>query len=267
VNDATGFLVRHGPAVLFVWVLAEQLGLPIPALPALLAAGALTRSAGVNPLPALLAAMVASLLADTLWYAIGRRGGAKVMSFLCRVALEPDSCVRRTEDLFSRHGARSLLVAKFVPGLSTAAPPLAGIFRMRFSRFLLFNSIGALIWAGGMMLVGYLLGEQIEAIVTAIGRAGHLVGLVLAGLALYVLAKWVNRRRFLRKIRIARMRPEELKQRLDAGEEIVIVDLRSSLDFEAEPETIPGALRVAGEDLVNQHQRIPRDRDIILFCT
>ena len=267
MNDASDFLVRHGPTMLFVWVLAEQLGLPIPALPALLAAGALARSAGMNPLGPLVAAMAASLLADTLWYEIGRRGGARVMNFLCRVSLEPDSCVRRTEDLFSRHGARSLLLAKFVPGLSTAAPPLAGIFRMRFSRFLFYNTLGAFIWAGGTMLVGYLLGNQIEAIVSAVGRAGHLVGLVLGGLVLYVLAKWVNRRRFLRKIRIGRIRPEELKQRLDAGEEIVIVDLRSSLDFEAEPETIPGSLRVAGDDLVNQHQRIPRDRDIILFCT
>src|SRR5262245_31736950 len=200
VNEASEFLVKHGPLVLFVWVLAEQLGLPIPALPALLAAGALARSVGMNPFPALAAALLASLLADTLWYEIGRRGGGKVMNFLCRVSLEPDSCVRKPEDLLSRHGARSLLVAKFVPGLSTAAPPLAGIFRMRFSRFLLFNSIGAVIWAGGTILVGYLLGNQLEAIVAGVARAGHLVTLVLAGLALYVLAKWINRRRFLRKI-------------------------------------------------------------------
>lgn len=267
MNETTGFLLRHGPLVIFLWVLVEQLGIPIPALPALLAAGALARNEGLNPFGAFAAALAASLLADSLWYEIGRRGGGKVMNFLCRVSLEPDSCVRRTEDLFSRHGARSLLVAKFLPGLSTAAPPLAGIFRMRFSRFLFFNAIGASLWAGGTILLGYLLSDQLEAIAAAAARMGNWVGLVLGLFALYLGIKWINRRRFLHSIRIGRIRPDELKQKLDAGEDVLIVDLRSSLDFEAEPETIPGSLRIDRDDLVHQHQKIPRDREIILFCT
>jgi membrane protein DedA with SNARE-associated domain len=267
VGDASEFLIRHGWQVLFVWVLAEQLGVPVPAFPLLLAAGALGRRSAIGLPAAFAAALAASLLADIFWYEIGRRRGTAVMRFLCRISLEPDSCVRRTEDLFSRHGARSLLVAKFVPGLSTAAPPLAGIFRMRFSRFLLFSAIGAALWAGGTMLAGYLLSDQLEALVQAAERFGSLLGFALAGLVAYMVLKWINRRRFLHKLRIARIHPEELKRRLDAGEELVIIDLRSSVDFEAAPETIPGSLRVDQDAFVTQHQRIPRDREIILFCT
>jgi membrane protein DedA with SNARE-associated domain len=257
----------YGPLLLFLLVLVDQLGLPLPSLPALLAAGAMARSAGLNPFELLAVAVVASLLADALWYEIGRRRGGKVLHRLCRISLEPDSCVRVTEDLFARHGVRSLLIAKFVPGLSTVAPPLAGIFRMPFPRFLFFSAFGALLWAGGSIIVGYVFSEQLRAIVSAVGRMGSWVGFALALVLVYVLLKWFNRQRFLRSIRIGRVRPEELKARLDAGEEIVVVDLRSSLDFDAEPETIPGALRINGDDLVNQHQRIPRDREIILFCT
>jgi membrane protein DedA with SNARE-associated domain len=267
VERSTEFLIRNGPAVLFLLVLAEQLGAPIPALPALLAAGAVARVEGLDPSGGLIAALAACLLADSTWYAIGRRGGGKVMSFLCRISLEPDSCVRRTEDLFSRHGARSLLVAKFVPGLSTAAPPLAGAFRMPFPKFLAFDFAGSLLWAAGAILTGYVFSEQLEEIASAIASMGSFAGIAAGALALYVLLKWLNRRAFLRALRIARIRPEELKEKLDAAEELVIVDLRSSLDFESEPETIPGALRIDREDLVRQHERIPRNRDVILFCT
>jgi membrane protein DedA with SNARE-associated domain len=258
---------RHGPLILFLWVLVEQLGAPIPALPALLAAGAVSRASRVGLLAPLGMAVVASLLADALWYAIGRRSGARVMRFLCRIALEPDSCVRRTEDLFARHGERSLLFAKFIPGLSTVAPPLAGLVRMPFPRFLLFNTAGAVLWAGSSILIGYLFSRQLEAIVAAVARAGDWLQLTIVLLAAYLLLKWWSRQRFLRSIRVGRMRPEELKERLDAGEELVVVDLRSSREFDESPRSIPGALRIDAEDLVREHAKIPRDREVILFCT
>jgi hypothetical protein len=138
---------------------------------------------------------------------------------------------------------------------------------MRFPRFLLFSAVGATLWAGGAIGLGYLFSERLEAVAAAAARFASWAGLALALLAAYVLFKWLERQRFLRFIRIGRIRPEELKARLDAGEEIVIVDLRSSLDFEAEPETIPGSMRIDGDDLVNQHEKIPHDRDVILFCT
>src|SRR2546425_9372261 len=141
---------------------AEQLGLPIPAIPLLLAAGALAGSQRLSLALILLVSVVASLLADTLWYELGRRRGVPVLDFLCSVSLEPDSCVRRTEQMFGRYGVRSLVVSKFVPGLGTAAPPLAGIFGMRLPRFLLFDSLGALLYVGFFTGLGRLFSAQLE---------------------------------------------------------------------------------------------------------
>ncbi len=262
------FLVRYGYVVLFVWVLAEQVGLPIPAVPLLFAAGALGGSGRLNFGLAIGVALLASLLSDVTWYEIGRRRGSRVLQLLCRISLEPDSCVRRTEEVFARHGARSLLVAKFIPGLSTAAPPLAGIFHMRLSRFLLFDGLGALIWAGAFAGLGYLFSDQLERIAAYALRLGGSLAVMLAGcLAGYIVWKYAQRLRFLRRLRIARITPQELRRKLDAGEDVVIVDLRHSLDFEADPSTIPGAVRLPPEEVERRHQEIPRDRDIVLYCT
>ncbi len=268
MDDAIHFLLRHGYFVLFAWVLAEQIGLPLPAVPFLFAAGAMGGSGRLNLGLAIGVAVLASLLSDVTWYEIGRRRGSQVLQLLCRISLEPDSCVRRTEEVFARHGARSLLVAKFIPGLSTAAPPLAGIFRMRLSRFLLFDGVGALAWAGAFAGMGYLFSDQLEQLAAYVLRLGASLAGILAGcLAVYILWKYAQRHRFLRQLRIARITPEELKRRLDDGENVMIVDLRHSLDFEAEPHFIPGALRLSPEELERRHHEIPRDRDVVLYCT
>ena len=268
MDEAIQFLVRHGYSVLFVWVLAEQIGLPLPAIPTLVAAGALAGFGRLNVALAIGLAVLASLLSDTVWYQIGRHRGSRVLQLLCRISLEPDSCVRRTEEVFARYGVASLLVAKFIPGLSTAAPPLAGIFGMRLPRFLLFDGSGALLWAGAFAGLGYLFSRQIEQVAAPALQMGTPLAGVLAGcLALYILWKYVQRHRFLRQLRIARVTPEELKRKLDAGEDVVIVDLRHSLDFQGEPHTIPGAMRLPVEELEQRHQEIPNNRDIVLYCT
>jgi membrane protein DedA with SNARE-associated domain len=268
VSETLDFIVHHGYSVLFVWMGAEQLGLPIPAFPLLLAAGALAGSGQLHFAGILAVSVGASLLADTLWYELGRRQGARVLQFLCRVSLEPDSCVRRTELTFGRYGMGSLIVSKFIPGLSTAAPPLAGIFGTRLPRFLLYTGLGALLYAGTFAGLGYLFSAQLERIAESALRMGEWLVVFLAGsLAAYVLAKLWQRRRFLRKLRMARITPEELKERLDGGEEMVIVDLRHPLDVEAEPHLIPGALHYSPDDLDARHGEIPRDRDVVLYCT
>ncbi len=150
------FILRHGYLVLLAWVFAEQGGLPIPSIPLLLAAGALAGTGRLNLFTALFCCLVAALAADTIWYQLGKRNGIKVLQLLCRISLEPDSCVRRTEGLFEKQGARSLLFAKFLPGLNTVATPLAGIFRMKFRKFLLFDALGILLWAGSFLLAGYI---------------------------------------------------------------------------------------------------------------
>ncbi len=267
MDEVTQFLIRHGGIVLFAVVLAEQVGLPIPAVPVLLAAGALAGAGKMNLALAVLLGVTACLLGDLIWYYLGRHRGAGVLKVLCRISLEPDSCVRRTESFFFRHGMRSLVLAKFIPGLSTATPALAGLFKVSVGRFLLYNGLGALLWTAAFVAPGYLFSDQLEWVAAQAARLGSsLVVLVAGALALYIAYKYVHRQILLRELRIARITPDELKQLLDAGHEPVIVDLRQPLDRQANPYSIPGALWMAVEDLEHRHHEIPRDRDVILFC-
>lgn len=267
MDEVTQFLIRHGALVLFAVVLAEQAGLPIPALPVLLAAGALAGLGKLNLAMAILMAVTACLLGDLVWYYLGRYRGARVLNVLCRISLEPDSCVRRTENFFVRHGTRSLVLAKFIPGLSTVTPALAGLFKVTLRRFLLYDTLGALLWAGAFILPGYFFSAQLERIAAQADRFGSSLGVIIAGVVvLYIAYKYIRRRLLLRELRIARIMPEELKQLMDAGQDVMIVDLRQPLDVEADPYTIPGSLRIAVEDLEHRHHEIPRDRDIILYC-
>ena len=261
------FLIQHGYAVLFAWVFAEQMGLPLPAIPILFAAGALAGEGQLNPALSFGLAVVAALISNVLWYQIGRRGGSSVLAMLCRISLNPDSCIRRTSDIFSRHGARSLLVAKFLPGLAHVAPPLAGIFRMPLWRFLLFNGLGTCFWVvlcGGL---GYLFSDQVEQIAIYTLRLGaSLIIVIVGGLMGYILWKYAQRRKFLRQLQFGRITPEELKQKLDAGEEIMILDVRHPLQFKAEPRTIPGAIYLPLEQLGQASRPFPRDREVVLYC-
>jgi hypothetical protein len=159
-------------------------------------------------------------------------------------------------------------VAKFLPGLGTVAPPLAGIFHMRRRRFLLFDAMGAALWGGTFLGLGYVFSGQIDWVAEHLASlGGWLLVLILAALAAYIAKKFVARQRFLRDLRIARITVDELKEKLDSGEELVIVDLRHSVDFEADPETIPGAFRMDAKELEEKNDRLPRDREVILYCT
>jgi membrane protein DedA with SNARE-associated domain len=172
LDEAVQFLVQHGYLLLFAWVLVEQLGLPIPAIPLLLAAGALAGSGRMDLAVAVGLSLIAVVLADVFWYCLGRYRGGRMLKLLCRISLKPDSCVRRTENVFIRHGAHSLLVAKFVPGLNTAAPTLAGIFRMPVPRFMLFDSLGGLFWVVTFTGVGFIFSDQLEQIAAYSSRWG-----------------------------------------------------------------------------------------------
>ncbi len=268
MHGSLEFLLKHGSLVLFAWVFAEQLGLPLPSIPLLLAAGALAGTGRMSFPLSLLLPVGAALLADLFWYEVGRRKGIRVLQWLCKISLEPDSCVRRTEGAFAKHGARSLLVAKFLPGLNAVASPLAGIFHMRAPRFLLFDALGALLWAGSFLGLGYAFSGQIERVAQhALALGSTLFFLLIGPLAAYIAWKFIARQRFLRELRISRITPDELKKKIDGGEDLVIVDLRHSLDFEAEPETIPGAFRMDAQQLQEKTDRLPRDREVILYCT
>jgi membrane protein DedA with SNARE-associated domain len=253
---------------MFLYVFADQLGVPLPAVPALLAMGALGAAGKLNFGLALLLSVAATVLADATWYTLGRARGSHVLRLLCKISLEPDSCVRRTEDVFLRYGVRALVVAKFVPGLGTVAPPLAGMVGVSVPRFALYSALGALLWAGTWSSLGYVAGDALAHVMDETGRFGTvLLSLVAAAVAGYVIVKWIQRQRFLRSLRIARMSQDELKRDLDAGNPVFVVDLRSALDVAATPFVIPGALRIAAEELERRHERIPRDRDVVVYCS
>jgi len=265
MHQTLEFVVRHGYLLLFLWILAEQAALPLPSIPLLLAAGALIHDGRMHLAPVILLGVMASLLADNGWYQLGRHRGSRVLNFLCRIALEPDSCVRRTESAFLRYGSRSLLLAKFVPGLNAAATPLAGISGMSLPRFLLFDTLGALLWISSYTLAGYVFAGQLERVFTYAEQMGAWLGIVIALLlAGWIAWKFIQRRRFLRKLQVSRITVDELRGWLDAGEDVVILDVRSGLET---GHAIPGALRIPIEELNGRHLDIPRDRDIVLFCS
>jgi membrane protein DedA with SNARE-associated domain len=260
------FVARHGYTLIFFWVLAEQATLPIPSFPLLLVTGALVHTAQLHLLPALASAFAACAIADNVWFQLGKRYGGRALQFICKVAIEPDSCVRRTENVFLRHGLRSLLVSKFIPGLNSVTAPLAGGAGAPLGRFLFFDSLGALMWIGVYVLAGYVFSDQLEIAFGYAVRMGSGVFIAaLSAFAAWIAWKAIQRRNFIKSIGTARISPAELQAMLRAGSELTIVDVRSSLA--AEIELIPGALRIPAEELPARHLEIPRDREIVLFCT
>ena len=260
------FVVRHGYALLFFWILAEQGALPLPSAPLLLACGALAKDGRLSPHWIVLTGLAACLIADNFWFMLGRRRGVKVLRFICRLALEPDSCVRQTETAYQKYGSRSLLIAKFVPGLNAVSAPLAGISGLSFGRFILFDTFGALAWIVSFAGLGYIFSGQLDKVGDYAARMGSWFAVVAVGLlAAWIGWKFWQRKRFLKKLAVARISPAELRQKLESGEEVVVVDVRSAL--ESEEDSVPGALRIPLEELETRHIDIPRDRDIILFCS
>lgn len=267
MNEVSAFLVEYGEIVLVAVVFAEQIGLPLPAIPVLLAVGALAGVGKMNLGVAVSLSVIACFAGDLVWYELGRHRGRQALNLLCRISLEPDSCVRRTETFFSRHGLRALVMAKFIPGLSTITPALAGLFGVSGKRFLLYNGLGALLWTVAFVGPGYLFSNQLEAIAAQAASLGlSLVVTLGAGLVAYIAYKFVHRQRLLRELRVARISPGELKRLMDDGQEVLVVDLRGALDHEADPYTIPGALRMTPEELEHRHHEIPRHQEVILFC-
>lgn len=267
------FFVHYAYLILFVWVLVEQLGFPIPSVPVLLTAGTLTATHRVNGPAALLAVLTACLVADSLWYAMGRRYGNAVLKLLCRLSFEADTCVSKTEGYFHRRGAQTLLFAKFIPGLSTVAAPIAGQTGMPYLRFLAYDLGGSTIWAVAYLLAGRFFGDlalRSERFFSELGRFAVAI-FVLMVLGLMFWRVW-KQRRFLLNVREMRLEPAELLDMIETAarqDNIApfVVDLRHPLDYLPDPRVLPGALRVSPSELTAHQSAIPRDRDVILYCT
>jgi membrane protein DedA with SNARE-associated domain len=262
------WLETYSVILLPVLVIAEQIGIPLPAVPALLAVGSLGAQGRVSIPLVIGAIVVVALPVDLIWHELGRRRGARVLSGLCRLSLEPDACVRRTQGLFQRYGVRAVLVSKFLPGLTTVMPPLAGIFGVSRLRFALYDLAGVILWAGFWAGLGYVFSETIEAVVRRVSALGRTAGVVVvAALVGYVLLKYVRRKLFFRRLRITRISPETLKAKLDAGEDVAIFDLRSALDVAGTPVVIRGSRWIPAEALDERLAEIPRDRELVVYCS
>ena len=260
-------LLQHGVVVLFLWAFVVQAGVPAPAVPMVLGAGVLSGSGQMHLALAVAAAMAATLGADVLWYALGRSLGARVLGTLCRFSLDPDSLIRHAKERFLAHRLRYLVLAKFLPGLNPLAAGLAGVVPIRPERFLLYAAAGAFLWAGTWITLGYVCSDVISLMATRAARLGMPLAIVIAAVLIaYLVLKYARRQRFLRHLRKARITPMELKRRLDAGDQLVIVDLRTALDIETAPCGIPGACRIAPEALQHPHHLIPRDSEVVFYC-
>jgi membrane protein DedA with SNARE-associated domain/rhodanese-related sulfurtransferase len=267
MSSAVTLLVDHGYAVLFAYVLVSQLGAPLPSGPLIMAAGALSATGRIGIGTAVAVVVFASLCADTVWYHLGRARGGGVVRVLCRVSLEPEACVRRTENAIGRYGARFLLVAKFFPGLGLMAAPVAGQTKMRYLRFAALDSTGALVWACTYASLGLFLGEWIERNAQRLQAAARFGVVAVLGAASGLVAiRLIRRRRFRRRLTAARITPFELKSRMDLGEPIYVVDLRHPLLLGAERHSLPGAVHLTPDQVIARKDVIPRDREVVLFC-
>jgi len=212
--------------------------------------------------------VIACLLADAAWFYLGRYRGNQVLALLCRISLEPDSCVRRTQNVFTKYGLRGVLIAKFVPGMSTVAPPLAGMSGISIGRFLFVDGIGSLLYCGCLLGFGYFFSHQIDQIGTAVARiGGSALSLVIGLAALYVAYRYWQRQRLLHELRTARITVSELRQMFEAGQTPLIFDLRSSAAVAEDPTLIRGAIHLSMEDIEKRLDEFPRDRDIIVYCS
>lgn len=262
------FLVEHGYAVIFVWVALDQAGLPLPAVPLLLAAGALAGTGQLSPALILLTCVIASVPIDAFWFWLGRLRGVRVLHLICIISLEPDFCVRDTQSLFRRLGPMSVLIAKFVPGLQTLAPPMSGLTGMGIATFLTLDTIGTLIWAAFFGSIGFFFHAELEMMASRIAEAGVIAGIIIAVVvAGFFTWKLVNRHLFVRSLDMRRVTPEDVSKRMENGEDIRILDLRHDYDVNNIPHLLPGAHRLSMESIEQDHKKIPLDGDIVVYCS
>lgn len=260
-------ILRHGYLWLFLAALLERIGLPLLVTPVVIAAGAVAGLGDMSLASIVGITVVASELGDWLWYELGRSRGASVLKILCKISLEPDSCVRKAEDAFGRHTTSALISSKFVFGVGRLAAPVAGLSGMSRRRFLALNALGSFLWAACFALVGYIPARKLPIDLLIEEALGWLLLLVAVAVIVHMIWKYVQRERFIRSLRVSRITVDEVKAALDRGEQPFIVDLRHMLEFVVDPRTVPTAVRISPDELPARNAEIPRDRDIVLYCT
>ena len=268
MNKLVAYVAQYGVLLVFANVLVEQVGIPIPALPTIIVAGALVREGKLSFLGLLAAAVAASLAVDTAWYFLGRRYGHRVLKTLCRISLSPDSCVRHTEGIFEKWGMASVVAARFITGFSTVAPPLAGAMGASLPAFLFYDSLGTTLWAGTGLILGFVFHRAIDDVLGFLEGLGTGALYVLgAALVLFVLFKWWQRRRFYKTLRMARITADDLRGLFDGEPKPVVFDVRTPAERNYEPRRIPGASTMAVSELDAKLPGISPETEIVLYCT
>ncbi|MGA7156396.1 MAG: VTT domain-containing protein [Acidobacteriaceae bacterium] len=273
MHSVLGLLAHHTYSLLFGWVLIEQGGLPVPSVPLMIAAGTMSAAHKLHVAYALPVILFACLLSDSAWYFLGKRFGARVLNALCRFSLEAATCVERTHGTVSKRGAFTLLFAKFVPGLSTVAAPIAGQVRIPYITFALYDMTGSLIWASSWLFAGRFFGDiakRSSDFFSLLGRFG--IALVLLMVLTLIIYRLVKRHQFFTQLEGLRLEPQQLMAMIHEAEEAgldrpFIVDLRHPLDVLTDPLVLPGALRIGPDELKQRREIIPTDRDVVLYCT
>lgn len=261
-------LHQYGYSIIFLAVLAENLGLPVPSFPLLVVAAALALPLHLRLPLIFFLSMLGALVSDGIWYSLGRSRGRPILRKLCSFSLSPDSCVHRTESFFQRYGIKSFFVAKFLPGLNTIAPPLAGMLRIEPWKFIAADCGGIVLWAGSAIGVGRMFRSEVEWVIewlAAFGRAGALI--LMVALAGWLLLKWEERWRFYKLLERSRITATELKERMDRRESVVIVDLRSDLSYHTDGVKIAGAIWIPPDEFAKRSSEIPSGLPVVMYCT
>jgi membrane protein DedA with SNARE-associated domain/rhodanese-related sulfurtransferase len=267
MRELIALLVDHGVLVVFIATLAARVGMPVPASPLLVVAGGLAVAGEFSWLATLGSSIVANVAGDGIWFVAGRRHGHRVMKLLCRISLSPDSCVRQSESLIVRWGGNSLIAAKFLPGVSVVAAPMAGALGMSWTRFLSFEVAAAAIWTMVFLTLGMVFSGQIQQILDVMANAGTaaVIALVLVLAALVAIRAW-RRRSFLREVEMSRISVDDLHDLISNGQDPVVIDVRSPSSVQVDMRRIPGALFVDLNSMRSKAPDLPRDREIILYC-
>lgn len=272
MNEMVHFLARHGYWLVFVSLLGGQAGLPVPGNLILLAAGALAASGKLNIAAIVFLSALALALADLAWFQAGRKWGKRILHFACGISKDPGGCVRKAEESFSRHGVRLFLGSKFVFGIDTVAVPLAGASNTARTQFLLFDALGATLWSAAYATLGYVFRKQLDLVAAYASRMGVLFVILLAALlGFYIIRKVVLLLRFTHEFRLARITPEQLQDRLRAGDNILILDVRRARASVQEFQGPPGAVRIDPHHIERDIGALGLaempNRHIVIYCT
>jgi membrane protein DedA with SNARE-associated domain len=270
MNDLRFLISHHGYFLLALVCLAEAVGLPVPAALAILTAGAVTAFGDLHLYLVIGIGVLAMMAGDVILYFMGRVSGWALLGFLCRLSANPETCILRSAEYFYRRGKQTLLFAKFIPGINTMSPPLAGSMKMQLGDFLQFDALGAIFYVGAYAVAGYLFSDALRAITRGLRSAGFAAEVIFGiGLAAYAFYRiWLYRKYRLLDV-IPRIQAEELAQRLASGaaEKMLIADVRSHGYYDADSERIAGSIRIEPNNLVEEIKNLPKDQEIYLYCT